>query len=206
MQKLQDFGKIVSVELSDAIKELNRTQDARGNFRTAIRLVVQFATSDNMTDAQRKLYERATPEQKRIMDANKVRISYSNLFNAENIITDANGNPFVTPNGGLSDEQQNAVLAKVKETFAKVGNTCIFTVYEFGINELTDGELDAVYTEEGVKLTSRSRLFFEFFDDDESAKRMIKTSLQTRLDDGELLASNPNDESAHAKIENTLNL
>lgn len=205
MQKLQDFGKIVSVELSDAIREMNRTEDARGNYRTAVRLVVQFATADNMTEAQKKLYEKATEEQKRIMDANKVRISYSNLFNAENIITDANGKPFETPNGGLSDEQQNAVLAKVKETFAKVGNTCIFTVYEFGINELTDGKLNAVYTEEGVKLTSRSRLFFEFFDDDESAKRMIKTSLQTRLDDGELLSSNPN-ESAPAKTENTLNL
>lgn len=186
MQKLQDFAKIVGVEIPDGLKEVNRTQDNRGNWRTAVRVVVEFATADNMTDKQRELYERATEEQKRIMDANKTRISYSGLFNAENILQG-----FSTPENGCTDEQQAQVLAKVKETFAKIGNTAIFTNYEFGIDELTDNKLRCVYTDNGTKLTSRSRLFFEFFDDDEAAKRMLKTSLLQRIENTELFEENP---------------
>lgn len=186
MQKLQDFAKIVGVEITDGLKEINRTQDNRGNWRTAVRVVVEFATADNMTDKQRELYAKATDEQKRIMDANKTRISYSGLFNAENILQG-----FSTPENGCTDEQQAQVLAKVKETFANIGNTAIFTNYEYGIDELTDGKLSAVYTDNGTKLTSRSRLFFEFFDDDEAAKRMLKTSLTQRIDNGELFEENP---------------
>lgn len=186
MQKLQDFAKIVGVEIPDGLKEANRTQDNRGNWRTAVRIVVEFQTADNMTDKQRELYARASEEQKRIMDANKTRISYSGLFNAENILQG-----FSTPENGCTDEQQLQVLAKVKETFAKIGNTAIFTNYEFGIDELTDNTLQAVYTDNGTKLTSRSRLFFEFFDNDEAAKRMLKTSLSQRIDNGELFEENP---------------
>lgn len=186
MQKLQDFAKIVGVEIPDGLKEVNRTQDNRGNWRTAVRVVVEFVTSDNMTDKQKELYARATEEQRRIMDANKTRISYSGLFNAENILQG-----FSTPENGCTDEQQAQVLAKVKETFANIGNTAIFTNYEFGIDELTDNKLMCVYTDNGTKLTSRSRLFFEFFDDDEAAKRMLKTSLLQRIDNGELFEENP---------------
>lgn len=204
MNKKQDFAQIVGVEIPDGLKELNRSEDARGNFRTAIRIVVSFA-ENNMTEAQKKLYERATPEQKRIMDANKIRLQYSGLFNAENIIVDAQGNPFVTPNGGLSDEQQAQVLQKVKDTFANCNNTAIFTLYDFSIAELTDGKHIKVETENGTQISSRSRLFFEFFDDDETAKRMVQNSLQNHIEDGSLsfVESAP---ATEEKPANTLNL
>lgn len=187
MQKVQDFAKIVGVEMPDGLKELNKLPDNRGNWRTAVRIVVEFATADNMTEKQRALYERATDEQKRIMQANKVRLQYGGLFNAENIIPN-----FTTPENGYNDAQLSQVLAKVKEIFANIGNTAIFTLYEFNVNELKE-DITAVYTQDGVKLTSRSRLFFDFFDDDEAAKRMLTASLLQRIDDGELLETNPNE-------------
>lgn len=205
MNKKQDFAQIVGVEIPDGLKELNRTQDARGNFRTALRIIVSFA-ENNMTDAQKKMYERATPEQRRIMNANKIRLQYSGLFNAENIILDTDGNPFVTPDGGLTDEQQTKVLQKVKDTFKNCGNTAIFTLYDFSIAELTEGKHTKVETENGTQISSRSRLFFEFFDDDETAKRMVQNSLQNHIENGSLsfVESAPaNTESEHT---NTLNL
>ena len=185
MNKKQDFAQIVGVEIPDALKELNREKDNRGNFRTAVRLIVSFS-ENNLTEAQKKLYEKATPEQKRIMEANKISLQYSGLFNAENIILKADGTPFVTPDGGLTDEQQDKIIAHCKETFAACKNQAIFTLYEFSISELTDGKHTKVKTENGTTLSSRSRLFFQFFDDDETAKRMIQNSLQNHIDDGSL--------------------
>lgn len=185
MRKLQDLAKIVSVEINDTLKAINREKDARGNWRTLVRLVVSFDDDETLTDEQKAKFARLSEEQKAFLKRTKRTFNVSNLFNASDVLA----TPFETPENGFDDATQDALVQKVKSFFASIENTSLFTCHVFSIKELT-GNLDVVYdAESGTPIRERSYLSSGFADDDERIKSILSTQLQTQINDGDILTT-----------------
>lgn len=200
MRKLQDLAKIVSVEINDTLKEINREQDARGNWRTLVRLVVSFDVEDALTDEQKAKLAKLTDEQKAFLQRTKRAFSVSNLFNASDVLPTA----FETPEGGFDDATQDALVTKVKEYLAKIGNKSLFTCHTFAVNELS--EFSILYdAENGTTIRERSYLSSGFADDDERIKNILSSQLAQQIENGEVTEINPNGAPAESEIKTTEN-
>lgn len=187
MRKLQDLAKIVGVEITDNLKEINREKDARGNWRTLIRLVVSFDIEDTLTDEQRAKLEKLSDAQKAFLQRTKRTFNVSNLFNASDVLP----TPFETPAGGFDDATQDALVEKVKAFFASIGNVSLFTAHTFSVKELTD-KFDVVYdAETETTIRERSYLSSGFADDDERIKNVLASQLATQIADGDVITEKP---------------
>lgn len=188
MKKIQDLARIVGVEIDDTLKEINRQKDIRGNWRTLVRLVVSFYIENSLNDQQTMLLSKLTSEQKAFMQRTKRgrnTFNVSNLFNASDILPE----PFETPENGFSDEQQDAIVARVKEFIKSIGNISIFTVHTFNISELCNYEV--LYDcKTGKEIRERSYLSSGFNDDDEKVKNILSNYMQELIDNGEVSVSN----------------
>lgn len=186
MRKLQDLAKVVSVEITDALKEINREKDARGNWRTLVRLVVSFDVDETLTDEQKAKFARLTDAQKAFLQRTKRTFSVSNLFNASDVLP----TPFDTPEGGFDDATQEALVEKVREFFKSIGNTSLFTCHTFAISELSD--FSVVYDAENeTPIRERSYLSSGFADDDERIKNVLASQLATQIADGDVITEKP---------------
>lgn len=194
MRKLQDLAKIVSVEINDTLKEINREQDARGNWRTLVRLVVSFDVEDVLTDEQRAKLAKLTDAQKAFLQRTKRTFSVSNLFNASDVLP----TPFETPEGGFDDATQDALVTKVKDYLATIGNMSLFTCHTFAVNELS--KFNILYdAENGTTIRERSYLSSGFADDDERIKNILSTQLAQQIENGEVTEINPNGTPAESE-------
>lgn len=194
MRKLQDLAKIVSVEINDTLKEINREQDARGNWRTLVRLVVSFDVEDTLTDEQKAKLAKLTDEQKAFLQRTKRAFNVSNLFNASDVLPTT----FETPNGGFDDATQDALVTKVKEYLAKIGNKSLFTCHTFAVNELS--EFGVLYdAENGTIIRERSYLSSGFADDDERIKNILSNQLAQQIENGEVTEIDPNGTPAESE-------
>lgn len=194
MRKLQDLAKIVSVEINDTLKEINREQDLRGNWRTLVRLVVSFDVEDALTEEQKAKLAKLTDEQKAFLQRTKRAFNVSNLFNASDVLP----TPFETPEGGFDDATQDALITKVKEYLAKIGNKSLFTCHTFAVNELS--EFSVLYdAENGTTIRERSYLSSGFADDDERIKNILSNQLAQQIENGEVTEINPNGAPAESE-------
>ena len=186
MRKLQDLAKVVSVEITDALKEINREKDARGNWRTLIRLVVSFDVDETLSEEQKAKFARLTDAQKAFLQRTKRTFNVSNLFNASDVLP----TPFDTPEGGFDDATQDALVEKVKEFFKSIGNVALFTCHTFAVNELSD--FSVVYDAENeTPIRERSYLSSGFADDDERIKNVLASQLATQIADGDVITEKP---------------
>lgn len=193
MRKLQDLAKIVSVEINDTLKEVNREKDARGNWRTLVRIVVSFDVEDVLTDEQKAKLAKLTDEQKAFLQRTKRTFNVSNLFNASDVLP----TPFETPEGGFDDATQDTLVEKVKTFFASIGNVSLFTAHTFSVKELTE-KYDVVYdAETETVIRERSYLSSGFADDDERIKNVLSSQLANQIADGDVIT-----EKATANVEN----
>jgi hypothetical protein len=182
MRKLQDLAKVVSVEITDNLKEINREKDARGNWRTLVRVVVSFDVDDTLTDAQKEKFAKLSDAQKAFLQRTKRTFNVSNLFNASDVLP----TPFDTPEGGFDDATQDALVEKVREFFKSIGNVALFTCHTFSINELSDFSI--VYDAENeTPIRERSYLSSGFADDDERIKNVLASQLATQIADGDVI-------------------
>ena len=194
MRKLQDLAKVINVEITDALKEINREKDSRGNWRTLVRVVVSFDVEDVLTDDQKAKLARLTDEQRAFLQRTKRRFSVSNLFNASDILPTS----FNTPEGGFDNATQDALLAKVKEFFASIGNVSLFTCHTFSVSELSD--FSVVYdTENGTPIRERSYLSSGFADDDDRIKNVLAAQLANQIAEGDVTTTAPNAQPATAQ-------
>lgn len=194
MRKLQDLAKIVSVEINDTLKGINREKDARGNWRTLVRIVVSFDVDDVLTDEQKAKLAKLTDGQKAFLQRTKRTFNVSNLFNASDVLP----TPFDTPEGGFDDTTQDALVEKVKTFFASIGNVSLFTAHTFSIKELTE-KYDVVYdAETETVIRERSYLSSGFADDDERIKNVLSSQLANQITDGDILTEKPTTETAQA--------
>lgn len=194
MRKLQDLAKIVSVEINDTLKEINREQDARGNWRTLVRLVVSFDVEDVLTDEQRAKLAKLTEAQKAFLRRTKRTFNVSNLFNASDVLPTA----FDTPDGGFDDATQDALVTKVKDYLTTIGNVSLFTCHTFQISELS--EFSVLYdAENGTAIRERSYLSSGFADDDERIKNILSNQLAQQLENGEVTEIDPNGTPAESE-------
>ena len=194
MRKLQDLAKIVSVEINDTLKEINREQDVRGNWRTLVRLVVSFDVEDALSDEQRAKLEKLTDAQKAFVQRTKRTFNVSNLFNASDVLPTA----FDTPEGGFDDATQDALVIKVKDYLATIGNKSLFTCHTFSVNELS--KFNILYdAENGTTIRERSYLSSGFADDDERIKNILSSQLAQQIEDGEVTEINPNSAPAESE-------
>ena len=194
MRKLQDLAKIVSVEINDTLKEINREQDARGNWRTLVRLVVSFDVEDALTDEQRAKLEKLTDAQKAFLQRTKRTFNVSNLFNASDVLPTA----FDTPDGGFDDATQDALVTKVKDYLSTIGNMSLFTCHTFSVNELS--KFNILYdAESGTTIRERSYLSSGFADDDERIKNILSSQLAQQIENGEVTEINPNGAPAESE-------
>lgn len=188
MKKIQDLAKIIGVEIDDTLKDINRHKDIRGNWRTLVRLVVSFYIENSLNDQQTMLLSKLTSEQRAFMrrtNRSHKTINVSNLFNASDILPE----PFDTPENGFSDEQQDAIVARVKEYLKSIGNISIFTVHTFNLFELCN--YDVLYDcKTGKEIHERSYLSSGFNDDDEKVKNILSNYLQELIDNGEVTEVN----------------
>jgi len=183
MRKLQDLAKVVSVEITDNLKEINREKDLRGNWRTLVRIVVSFDVDEIMNDEQKAKFAKLTDAQKAFLQRTKRTFNVSNLFNASDVLPQ----PFETPEGGFDDATQDALVEKVKAFFATIGNISLFTAHTFSVKELTD-KYDVVYdAETETMIRERSYLSSGFADDDERIKNVLATQLANQIADGDIL-------------------
>lgn len=191
MRKLQDLAKIVNVEITDTMKEINREKDARGNWRTLVRVVVSFDIEDVLTDDQKAKLAKLTDAQRAFLQRTKRQFTVSNLFNASDVLP----TPFETPEGGFDDATQDALLAKVKEFFNSIGNVSLFTCHTFAVNELSD--FSVLYdTENGTPIRERSYLSSGFADDDERIKNVLASQLASQISEGDVTTTAPNAQPA----------
>lgn len=182
MRKLQDLAKIISVEITDALKEINREKDVRGNWRTLVRVVVSFDVDETLSEEQKAKFAKLTDAQKAFLQRTKRQFNVSNLFNASDVLP----TPFETPEGGFDDQTQDALVAKVKEFFASIGNVSLFTCHTFAISELSD--FSVVYDAENeTAIRERSYLSSGFADDDERIKNILASQLATQIADGDII-------------------
>ena len=182
MRKLQDLAKIVSVEITDALKEINREKDVRGNWRTLVRVVVSFDVDETLSEEQKAKFARLTDAQKAFLQRTKRQFNVSNLFNASDVLPQ----PFETPQGGFDDQTQDALVAKVKDFFSSIGNVSLFTCHTFAISELSD--FSVVYDAENeTAIRERSYLSSGFADDDERIKNILSSQLATQIADGDII-------------------
>lgn len=186
MRKLQDLAKIISVEINDTLKEINREQDARGNWRTLVRIVVSFDVDDTLTEEQKAKYAKLSDAQKAFLQRTKRQFNVSNLFNGSDVLP----TPFETPEGGFDDATQDALVTKVKEFFASIGNVSLFTCHTFAINELSD--FSVVYdAETETAIRERSYLSSGFADDDERIKNILASQLANQIENGDVVTEKP---------------
>lgn len=184
MRKLQDLAKIVSVEINDTLKEINREKDARGNWRTLVRIVVSFDVDDVLTDEQRAKLAKLTDAQKQFLQRTKRTFNVSNLFNASDVLP----NSFETPEGGFDDATQDALVEKVKAFFVSIGNVSLFTAHTFSIEELTENKYKILYDAENeTPIRERSYLSSGFADDDERIKNVLSSQLANQIADGDVI-------------------
>lgn len=182
MRKLQDLAKIVSVEITDALKEINREKDVRGNWRTLVRVVVSFDVDETLSDEQKAKFAKLSDAQKAFLQRTKRQFNVSNLFNASDVLPQS----FDTPEGGFDDATQDALVTKVKEFFASIGNVALFTCHTFAISELSD--FSVVYDAENeTAIRERSYLSSGFADDDERIKNILASQLATQIADGDII-------------------
>ena len=193
-----DFAKVRLIEIGEELKKRNRDFAEGRTPSTGYRIVVSFSDAE-LSEKERELLATVKNEQQRqamerqILN-NRTEIRYSGVFNAEDILTTKNGEPFTTPQSGYTDEQQDEISKKIVEVYKSCGNTNIFTVVTVTVDELLkdteyDGTTYVLYENaDGVvtKIDSQSRLFFGVFDDKESAKVMIRRSLLNRIENGDL--------------------
>ena len=188
MRKLQDLAKIVSVEINDTLKEINREKDARGNWRTLVRIVVSFDVEDVLTDEQKTKLAKLSDAQKAFLQRTKRQFNVSNLFNASDVLD----KPFDTPEGGFDDATQDALVEKVKSFFTSIGNVSLFTAHTFTIAELTDNAFNVVYDAENETIIrERSYLSSGFADDDERIKNVLSSQLANQIADGDVITEKP---------------
>lgn len=187
MRKLQDLAKVIGVEITDNLKEINREKDARGNWRTLVRLVVSFDIEDTLTDEQRAKLEKLSDAQKAFLQRTKRTFNVSNLFNASDVLP----TPFDTPEGGFDDATQDALVEKVKAFFASIGNVSLFTAHTFSVKELTE-KYDVVFdAETETAIRERSYLSSGFADDDERIKNVLASQLANQIADGDVITEKP---------------
>lgn len=193
-----DVGYIRTLEITDEMKKSVNREFGEYTPTTAYRCVISFGASSNqLSQEEEKLLERLPEEvreqQRKVILSNKTIIPYSLLLNAEDILS-TDEKPFTTPQSGYTDEQQDAILAKVKEKWSELGNCSIFTLWEFDVAELTKGtqfECNSVFTDDGTQMSSRSRVFVGVFADEATAFNMIRRSLINKLQDDDLHTTNP---------------
>lgn len=194
MRKLQDLAKVIGVEITDNLKEINREKDARGNWRTLVRLVVSFDIEDTLTDEQRAKLEKLSDAQKAFLQRTKRAFNVSNLFNASDVLP----TPFDTPEGGFDDATQDALVEKVKTFFASIGNVSLFTAHTFSVKELTE-KYDVVFdAETETAIRERSYLSSGFADDDERIKNVLAAQLANQIADGDVITEKPTTTTAPA--------
>ena len=182
MRKLQDLAKIISVEITDALKEINREKDVRGNWRTLVRVVVSFDVDETLSEEQKAKFAKLTDAQKAFLQRTKRQFNVSNLFNASDVLPQ----PFETPQGGFDDQTQDALVAKVKDFFSSIGNVSLFTCHTFAISELSD--FSVVYDAENeTAIRERSYLSSGFADDDERIKNILSAQLASQIADGDII-------------------
>lgn len=182
MRKLQDLAKIVSVEITDALKEINREKDVRGNWRTLVRVVVSFDVDETLSDEQKAKFAKLSDAQKAFLQRTKRQFNVSNLFNASDVLP----TPFETPEGGFDDATQDALVTKVKDFFSSIGNVSLFTCHTFAVSELSD--FSVVYNAENeTAIRERSYLSSGFADDDERIKNILSAQLATQIADGDVI-------------------
>ena len=199
MRKLQDLAKIVSVEINDTLKEINREKDARGNWRTLVRIVVSFDVEDVLTDEQKTKLAKLSDAQKAFLQRTKRQFNVSNLFNASDVLD----KPFDTPEGGFDDATQDALVEKVKLFFTSIGNVSLFTAHTFTIAELTDNAFNVVYDAENETIIrERSYLSSGFADDDERIKNVLSSQLANQIADGDVITEKPTAAPAAAPVTN----
>lgn len=193
MRKLQDLAKIVSVEINDTLKQINREKDARGNWRTLVRIVVSFDVDDVLTDEQRAKLAKLTDAQCAFLQRTKRTFNVSNLFNASDVLP----NPFETPEGGFDDATQDALVEKVKAFFTSIGNVSLFTAHTFSVEELTENKYKILYDSENeTPIRERSYLSSGFADDDERIKNVLSSQLANQITDGDVLTEKLTTETA----------
>lgn len=193
-----DVGYIRTLEITDEMKKSVNREFGEYTPTTAYRCVISFGASSNqLSQEEEKLLERLPEEvrkqQRKVILSNKTIIPYSLLLNAEDILS-TDEKPFTTPQSGYTDEQQDAILAKIKEKWAELGNCSIFTLWEFDVVDLTkdtEFECSSVFTEDGTQMSTRSRVFVGVFADEATAFNMIRRSLITKLKDADLFTTNP---------------
>lgn len=193
-----DVGYIRTLEITDEMKKSVNREFGEYTPTTAYRCVISFGASSNQLSQEEeklleKLPESVREQQRKIILSNKTIIPYSLLLNAEDILS-TEEKPFTTPQSGYTDEQQDAILAKVKEKWAALGNASIFTLWEFDVAELTkdtEFECSSVFTDDGTQMSTRSRVFVGVFSDEATAFNMIRRSLITKLKNGDLFTTNP---------------
>ena len=199
MRKLQDLAKVVSVEINDTLKEINREKDARGNWRTLVRIVVSFDVEDVLTDEQKTKLAKLSDAQKAFLQRTKRQFNVSNLFNASDVLD----KPFDTPEGGFDDATQDALVEKVKLFFTSIGNVSLFTAHTFTIAELTDNAFNVVYDAENETIIrERSYLSSGFADDDERIKNVLSSQLANQIADGDVITEKPTAAPAAAPVTN----
>lgn len=182
MRKLQDLAKIVSVEINDTLKGINREKDARGNWRTLVRVVVSFDVDETLSEEQKAKFAKLSDAQKAFLQRTKRQFNVSNLFNASDVLP----TPFETPEGGFDDATQDALVTKVKDFFSSIGNVSLFTCHTFAISELSD--FNVVYDAENeTAIRERSYLSSGFADDDERIKNILSAQLATQIADGDVI-------------------
>lgn len=195
MRKLQDLAKIVSVEINDTLKQINREKDARGNWRTLVRVVVSFDVEDVLSDEQKAKLAKLTDAQKQFLQRTKRQFNVSNVFNASDVLP----TPFETPEGGFDDATQDALVEKVKAFFASIENVSLFTVHTFSIEELTEKKYKVLYDSDNeTPIRERSYLSSGFADDDERIKNVLSSQLANQITDGDVLTEKPTTETAPA--------
>lgn len=200
MRKLQDLAKIVSVEINDTLKEINREKDARGNWRTLVRIVVSFDKEDVLTEEQKTKLARLTEEQKKFLQRTKRTFNVSNLFNASDVLP----TPFETPEGGFDDATQDTLVEKVKTFFVSIGNMSLFTAHTFTIAELTDNAFNVVYDAENeTPIRERSYLSSGFADDDERIKNVLSSQLANQITEGDVITEKPTASTESVKTQPT---
>lgn len=183
MRKLQDIAKVIGVEITDNLKEINREKDARGNWRTLVRIVVSFDVDETLSDEQKAKFAKLSDAQKAFLQRTKRTFNVSNLFNASDVLP----TPFETPQGGFDDATQDALVEKVKAFFASIGNVSLFTAHTFSVKELTD-KFDVVYdAETETIIRERSYLSSGFADDDERIKNVLAAQLANQIADGDVI-------------------
>lgn len=193
MEIKTDFAKVRLIEITDGLKERNREKREGQPLTTGYRIVIAF-TDDELSEDEKAMLAKVKDDAKRALmeesiKSNRTEIRFSGVFNCEDILKKDNGEPFVTPEGGFTDEQQDALAKAVAKKYADMGNENIFSVATASISELLKGTehdgVTCVYAENSngatSMLTEQNRIFFGFFTDKESALNMMRRSLLARI-------------------------